>query len=383
MDPTWLVLLALAFGLVVGAGVVALLLAAARHGEHARQVIDSAVPDGVDQVLDALESAGVVLDPSNNVVKASPGAYALGLVWNQGLVGAELIELVDRVRRDGEPVAKSVELGRGRLGDASIHLQVRVARLGARYILLLADDHTEALRLDAVRRDFIANISHELKTPIGSVSLLAEALQSAADDQDAVHRFATQLTAESARLARITQDIIELSRLQSADAVAHADRVRIDGVIAAAVDQNRVAAAARDITLAVGEVTDAQVYGDETLLVTAVHNLISNAIRYSPDRSRVGIGGRVVADVVEVAITDQGEGIPPDELDRVFERFYRVDQARARNTGGTGLGLAIVKHAVQNHGGEVSAWSKPGRGSTFTIRLPAADLESKRTEKPA
>jgi two-component system sensor histidine kinase SenX3 len=212
---------------------------------------------------------------------------------------------------------------------------------------------------------------------------LAEALQSAADDQDAVHRFATQLTAESARLARITQDIIELSRLQSADAVAHADRVRIDGVIAAAVDQNRVAAAARDITLAVGEVTDAQVYGDETLLVTAVHNLISNAIRYSPDRSRVGIGGRVVADVVEVAITDQGEGIPPDELDRVFERFYRVDQARARNTGGTGLGLAIVKHAVQNHGGEVSAWSKPGRGSTFTIRLPAADLESKRTEKPA
>jgi Signal transduction histidine kinase len=380
MDPTWLVLLALALGLIVGAGVVALLLVAARHGERARDVIDSAVPDGVDQVLDALESAGVVLDPSNNVVKASPGAYSLGLVWNHGLVGTELLALVDRVRRDGETVSQQVELARGRLGDTTLHLQVRVARLGARYILLLADDHTEALRLDAVRRDFIANISHELKTPIGSVSLLAEALQSAADQPDAVQRFAMQLTTESARLARITQDIIELSRLQSADAVAHPERVRIKGVIMAAVDQNRVAAAAREITLVVGDVSDAEVYGDETLLVTAVHNLISNAIRYSPDRSRVGIGSRAVDDLVEVAITDQGEGIPPEDLDRVFERFYRVDQARSRNTGGTGLGLAIVKHAVQNHGGEVSAWSKRGRGSTFTIRLPAADAHP--TSKP-
>jgi len=370
MDPTWLVLLALALGLVVGAGLVALLSVAAQHGERAREAIDPAVPDGVDQVLDALESAGIVVDPSNNVVKASPGAYALGLVRDGALAGDELSGSIDRVRRDGEPITSDIEIVRGRRADDGVQLHLRVARLGARHILILADDHTEQLRLDAVRRDFIANISHELKTPIGAVSLLAEALRSAADDPDAVAAFATQLTGESARLARITHDIIELSRLQAADTVPNLQPLSIDDVIAAAVDQNRVAAAAGGIQLVVGDPAEAQVVGNEALLVTAVHNLISNAIQYSPDRSRIGIGVRSVRGTVEVTVTDQGEGIPAADLDRVFERFYRVDQARSRATGGTGLGLAIVKHAVQNHGGDVTAWSKPGRGSTFTIRLP-------------
>ena len=370
MDPTWLVLLALALGLVVGAGLVALLSVAAQHGERAREAIDPAVPDGVDQVLDALESAGIVVDPSNNVVKASPGAYALGLVRDGALAGDELSGPIDRVRRDGEPITSDIEIVRGRRADDGVQLHLRVARLGARHILILADDHTEQLRLDAVRRDFIANISHELKTPIGAVSLLAEALRSAADDPDAVAAFATQLTGESARLARITHDIIELSRLQAADTVPNLQPLSIDDVIAAAVDQNRVAAAAGGIQLVVGDPAEAQVVGNEALLVTAVHNLISNAIQYSPDRSRIGIGVRTVRGTVEVTVTDQGEGIPAADLDRVFERFYRVDQARSRATGGTGLGLAIVKHAVQNHGGDVTAWSKPGRGSTFTIRLP-------------
>jgi two-component system sensor histidine kinase SenX3 len=372
MDSTWLVLLSLALGLLVGAGFVAILYVAARRGAHAAAVVSPAVPDGVDQVIDALESAGVVLDPSNNVIKASPGALAIGLVWNQALVHPQLITLVDRVRRTGEPITDALELARGPFGDANIHLSVRVARLGSRYILLLAEDHTESFRLENVRRDFVANISHELKTPIGAVSLLAEALDSASADPAQVRRFAKRLSEESARLARITQDIIELSRLQAADALTHAELVRVDQVIGAAIDQNRVAAESKGIELATRGDKDAEIYGDSTLLIVAVHNLISNAVQYSPGGSRVGIGVRTTDGVVEIAITDQGEGIPEEDLDRVFERFFRVDQARSRHTGGTGLGLAIVKHAVQNHGGDIRVWSRPGHGSTFTIRLPEA-----------
>ncbi|MDQ1588961.1 MAG: two-component system, OmpR family, sensor histidine kinase SenX3 [Microbacteriaceae bacterium] len=372
MDSTWLVLLSLALGLLVGAGFVAVLYVAARRGAHAAAVVSPAVPDGVDQVIDALESAGVVLDPSNNVIKASPGALAIGLVWNQALVHPQLITLVDRVRRTGEPITDALELARGPFGDANIHLSVRVARLGSRYILLLAEDHTESFRLENVRRDFVANISHELKTPIGAVSLLAEALDSASADPAQVRRFAKRLSEESARLARITQDIIELSRLQAADALTHAELVRVDQVIGAAIDQNRVAAESKGIELATRGDKNAEIYGDSTLLIVAVHNLISNAVQYSPGGSRVGIGVRTTDGVVEIAITDQGEGIPEEDLDRVFERFFRVDQARSRHTGGTGLGLAIVKHAVQNHGGDIRVWSRPGHGSTFTIRLPEA-----------
>ncbi|GAB3612094.1 sensor histidine kinase [Humibacter ginsengisoli] len=373
MDSTWLVLLSLALGLVVGAGFVWLLHSAASHSHRATEIVSPTVPDGVDQVLEALPTAGIVVDPSNNVVRASAGAYSLGLVWNAALSQPRMVELVDEVRRTGEPVAEDLELARSTLGDATVQLTVRVARLGSRYILLLADDRTEAVRLEQVRRDFVANISHELKTPIGAISVLAEALASAPDDQEQVRHFAARLTSEAARLARLTQDIIDLSRLQAAEIVPHAERVSIDEVVASAVDQNRVLAESRGIELATGRASHAVVFGDESLLTTAVHNLVSNAVRYSPDKTRVGIGARLTDGVVEVAVTDQGPGIPPEDLDRVFERFYRVDQARSRATGGTGLGLSIVKHAVQNHGGEVRVWSQPGRGSTFTIRLPEAE----------
>ena len=373
MDSAWLVLLSLALGLVVGAGFVWLLYSAASRSHRATAIVSPSVPDGVDQVLEALPTAGIVVDPSNNVVRASPGAHNLGFVWNTALSHPQLIDLVDRVRRTGDPIDEDIELARSSLGDAKVQLSVRVARLGSRYILLLADDRTEAIRLEQVRRDFVANISHELKTPIGAVTVLAEALESAPDDPEQVRHFAHRLTNEAGRLARLTQDIIDLSRLQAADIVQHAERVSIDRVVASAVDQNRVLAESRGIELATGRHSHAVVYGDENLLTTAVHNLISNAVQYSPDKARVGVGTRLHDGVVEITVTDQGPGIPAEDLDRVFERFYRVDQARSRATGGTGLGLAIVKHAVQNHGGEVRVWSKPGAGSTFTIRLPEAE----------
>jgi len=372
MDSAWLVPAALAFGIVVGAGVFAIVLAAARRGQRAVDVVSTAVPDGVDQVLDALESAGVVIDPSNNVVKASPGALAFGLVWNQQLVHPELVALVDKVRRNGDPVSEELHLSRGPFGDANIYLFVRIARLGARYILLLAEDRTESYRLEEVRRDFVANISHELKTPIGAVGLLAEALVSASDEPEQVKRFAKRLTKESERLGRITQEIIELSRLQATDALAKAELVDVDAVVAQAIDQNRVLADSHKVHLVSGGDAGAEVYGDESLLAVALHNLISNAIQYSPKSTRVGVGVSEHDGIVEIAVTDQGVGIPDEDQDRVFERFFRTDPARSRHTGGSGLGLSIVKHVVQNHGGDVRVWSQPGHGSTFTIRLPEA-----------
>ncbi|MFU8946154.1 sensor histidine kinase [Mycetocola zhadangensis] len=381
MDSAWLVLASLALGLIVGAGFASLLYVAAKRGQRVANVVTPRVPDGVSQVLEALESAGIVVDPSGNVVKASPGALAMGLVRDGILVNDELRDLANEVRDNGEPITRAVDISRGRFGDASLHLDVRCARLGTRFVLLLAQDNTESRRLDEVRRDFVANISHELKTPIGAVSLLAEALEPAADDPEQVRKFAARLSTEAARLARITREIIDLSRLQAADALTAPELLDVDRIITQAVDQNRVAAEATGVTLTAGGRKHAQVYGDEALLVVAVHNLIANAITYSPPGGRVGIGVSESNGLISIAVTDQGVGIPEEDQSRVFERFFRIDQARSRHTGGTGLGLSIVKHTVQNHGGEVKVWSKVGHGSTFTIRLPEAATPPPTTEQ--
>lgn len=372
MDSTGLVVAALVFGVIVGGGLVALFYAAFRHGERVSKVVNAEVPEGAQQVINVLRSAGVVVDPSNTVIMHSEGAAALGLINQQRLAHPVTQNLVDAVRRSGETTVSEIEVPRGPFGSASVTLAVRVARLGTRYVLLLAEDLTEAHRLNAVRRDFIANISHELKTPIGAVSLLAEAIEASAGDPEQVRRFAKRLSKESDRLTGLTSEVIELSRLQSADALASPERIDLDGVIAAAIDQHRVASDSRGIAVVSGGEAGVEVFGDEPMLLAAVQNLISNAIVYSPAKSRVGVGVSVTDGVVEIAVTDQGIGMEAEELDRVFERFYRVDQARSRHTGGTGLGLSIVKHVAENHGGDVRVWSKPGSGSTFTLRLPEA-----------
>ncbi|GAA1837852.1 sensor histidine kinase [Agromyces salentinus] len=376
MDSIWLVLVALALGAFLGAGFLVMLYMAERRGARAAKVIAPSIPEGVEQVLDVLESAGIVLDPSNNVLKASPGAQALGLVHAGAVTHPELLALAASVRRDGETIADEISVTRGPYGEATMRLHVLVARLGTRFVLVLAEDRTEAHRLDEVRRDFVANISHELKTPIASVSLLAEALEMAADEPVQVRRFASRLSTEATRLAHITSEVIELSRLQARDALRPDVLVSIDEVVAEAVDQNRIVAAAKRVEVAVRVAPGARVYGDRALMIVAVHNLVANAIAYSNEGGRVGVGVKVDDHTVEIAVTDQGIGIEGEDLDRVFERFFRVDQARSRNTGGSGLGLSIVKHTVQNHGGDVRVWSQPGRGSTFMIRLPLADSVS-------
>jgi len=331
---------------------------------------DLSLPDGAAEVLAVVGRAFVVVDAIDGVVRASPAAYAYGLVRGHTVVHQQLLEMTAKVRRDGVILEKQLELPRGPLGQGTIVVQVRAAMLGEEYILLLADDRTEITRTEEIRNDFVANVSHELKTPVGAISLLAEALEASPDDEEAVRRFAKRMHKESTRLAALVQDIIELSRLQGANVAQQAHPVDINTVVAEAVDRSQLPAESKNIEIVVGGRANAMVYGDQDLLVTALRNLIDNAIRYSPENTRVGVGVRSRDGLVAVSVTDQGEGLSPEEQERVFERFYRVDSARSRHTGGTGLGLSIVKHVVANHGGEVTLWSQPGQGSTFTIRLP-------------
>jgi two-component system sensor histidine kinase SenX3 len=346
-----------------------------RVSEKQRRLLDvdgeePVLPDGAAEVLAVVGRAFVVVDAVDGVVRASPAAYAYGLVRGHTVVHQELLDMTAGVRRDGVILERNLELPRGPLGQGTIIVQVRAAMLGEEYILLLADDRTEITRTEEIRNDFVANVSHELKTPVGAISLLAEALESSADDELAVRRFAKRMHKESGRLAALVQDIIELSRLQGASVAQEGRPVDVNAVIAEAVDRSQLPAESKNITIVVGGRTEEKVFGDQDLLVTALRNLIDNAIRYSPPNTRVGIGVRSKEGVVSVSVTDQGEGLSAEDQERVFERFYRVDSARSRHTGGTGLGLSIVKHVASNHGGEVTLWSQPGQGSTFTLRLP-------------
>ncbi|WP_130493707.1 sensor histidine kinase [Motilibacter rhizosphaerae] len=331
------------------------------------------VPEGVVDVLSVLRASTVLVGPSDDVLRASPTAYAFGLVRDDRLASPELLALVRSVRRDGEIRQQDLELPRGPLGGEKLAVTARVAPLDSgRLVLVLVEDRTESRRIDAVRRDFVANVSHELKTPVGALSLLAEAVVGASDDPDAVRHFARSMHREAGRLADLVQELIDLSRLQGHDPLAAATPVDVDEVVVEAIDRCSLAAGAKGIVVVSGGQDGLQVIGDEGQLVMAVRNLVDNAISYSPPHTRVAVGVRRLDGLVEISVTDQGIGIPEGDLERIFERFYRVDPARSRETGGTGLGLSIVKHIAQNHGGEVVVWSVEGSGSTFTVRLPRA-----------
>lgn len=373
-------LAALGLGVLVGAAVVAGVVVLSRRAGGSTDGADAdggqpgsaGLPPGTVEVLAVLPSAVIVVDETDVVRTASPAAYAYGIVRDGRVVHDRLTAMVDEVRADRGIREAELELRRGPLGREVLVVHARVAPLADRYVLLLVSDNTEARRVEEIRRDFVANVSHELKTPVGAVALLAEAIADNAEDADAVRRFAVRMGRESGRLTSLVQDIIDLSRLQAAASVREPVPVDVDAVVAEAVDRSRLTAEAREVSIDVGPAAGATVYGDHDLLVTAVRNLVDNAIRYSEPGTRVGIGVRHQHGLVEVAVADQGIGIPEGELDRVFERFYRIDPARSRATGGTGLGLSIVKHVAANHGGDVTVWSRPGHGSTFTLRLPDA-----------
>ncbi|MFC8424519.1 sensor histidine kinase [Streptomyces sp. NPDC057236] len=355
---------------------------------------DPVLPPGVDTVLSVLRSSAVVLDEADGVVKASSAAYALGLVRGGKLAVEPMLQMARDTRRDGE--IRQVELDLPRRGTGrgeALAVSARVAPLGSRLVLLLVEDLTEARRIEAVRRDFVANVSHELKTPVGALSLLSEAVMDASEDPEAVERFAGRMQIEATRLTNLVQELIDLSRVQNDDPLEDAEPVRVDELVAEAIDRCRHAAGTKEITIASNVLApegldqggggrraegaaDLYVWGNRGQLAAALGNLVENAVNYSPARTRVGIAARTVAqpggDLIEIAVTDQGIGISEKDKERVFERFYRVDPARSRATGGTGLGLAIVKHVAASHGGEVTVWSAEGQGSTFTLRLPEA-----------
>lgn len=341
----------------------------------------SELPEGVNEVLAVLRSAVFVVDLADRVVKATPAALAYGVVKDGKIVSQDLLDLVRKVHRDGLIEDREMEVARNEHAEPLL-LDIRVAPLGPMHVLGLINDRTEARRVEETRRDFVANVSHELKTPVGAILLLAETLQEAADDPEAVRRFGQRLQTESGRLTQLVQEIIDLSRLQAAHGVASPTAVSVDEVVAEAADRHRLAAEAKDIVVDVGGARNAIIRGDRGLMVTAVSNLIDNAIRYSDPSTRIGIGVSIVQSTVQIAVTDEGIGIPVTERERVFERFYRVDPARSRATGGTGLGLSIVKHIAANHGGDVRVWSKPGAGSTFTLRLPLAGVLAPRLVPP-
>ncbi|WP_432096011.1 sensor histidine kinase [Streptomyces sp. bgisy100] len=379
----------------VGTGVVAMLAFRWSEREQAKPTrsslhTDSVLPPGVDTVLSVLRSSAVVLDEGDSVVKASSAAYALGLVRGGKLAVDPMLQMARDTRRDGE--IRQVELDLPRRGSGrgeGLAVSARVAPLGSRLVLLLVEDLTEARRIEAVRRDFVANVSHELKTPVGALSLLSEAVMDASDDPEAVDRFAGRMQVEATRLNSLVQELIDLSRVQNDDPLEDAEPVRVDELVAEAIDRCRHQAGTKQITMAAGGTAGLHVWGNRGQLAAALGNLVENAVNYSPARTRVGIAGRRVnapggspaggsGAMIEIAVTDQGIGISDRDKDRIFERFYRVDPARSRATGGTGLGLAIVKHVAASHGGEVTVWSAEGQGSTFTLRLPEAGRERDR-----
>lgn len=321
--------------------------------------------------FEVLSTPTVLLDGLNTIISATESAKNLGFIRDLTIKSPELIDLVRQARRKGEAQAKELEISSG-LSNQTLFVNLRAGLLSDGKVLLTIDDLTDSKRLDDTRRDFIANISHELKTPIGAISLLSEALQDAADDPEMAKKFSKDLHRESQRLAHLVQDIIELSRLQGTEVVPNAQLVDLAEVVHEAVDRNQVLSSKRSVKIMVDANEDIDVLGDREMLVTAIKNLVENAILYSDEGSQVGIGLRQKHGVAAIAVADSGIGIAPEHQDRIFERFYRADPSRSRQTGGTGLGLAIVKHIAMKHRGEVQLFSQPGVGSTFTFRVPIA-----------
>jgi len=319
--------------------------------------------------LEVLDTAGVIVDSENQVIDQSPKAREMGLVEYEKVISAELIEIIDRARESKESVSEELFFAKN-IRSPKLYISARATMLSEELVILLVEDRTEAHRLDETRRDFVENISHELKTPISAISLLAEALEVAVEDTEQVKKFAKNLQRESKRLGSLVNKIIQLSRIQAGDLEGEIEVIDFSQVVNEAVELNQFQADSKNVRITVDAPEGIFVKGDAGLLLMALKNLIENAVIYSDENSQVGVGLAVSDDFAEVIVTDKGIGIPVDQQERIFERFYRVDPSRSRDTGGTGLGLSIVKHAANNHAGEVTVFSRPNLGSTFTLRIP-------------
>ena len=326
-------------------------------------------------------TALAVLDRNQEIVMSNPAAHEMSLVHDRA-VNPDVWQTAQEVFEDKETRTVDLAIPKRRTGHRVTQFKAVIKPLtlnDGRFVIIYGTDESENVRMESARRDFVANVSHELKTPVGGIALLAEALLQDPGDQETVEYFGNKVYKEANRMADMVSELISLSKLQGAEALPEMEPLAVDDLIEEALSRNQLAAEARSIELNRGASAGVQVKGDRSLLVTALSNLVSNAINYSPEKMPVSVSQKVVdGGVVLIRVTDRGIGIAPDDQKRVFERFFRVDQARSRQTGGTGLGLAIVKHVVANHGGNIKLWSRPGTGSTFTIELPIY-----REEKPA
>ena len=327
------------------------------------------------KLIQSLPDIVIWVDGDNKIKYASEVALSLNIAREDKIQIDALETLISMARKIDEPLIKKVKAKRP-LGIAKLNLDTWVMRLERGEVLLWAQNNSVVSRVETMRRDFVANISHELKTPVGALSLLAEAIEESGKDSESIQKFAKRIGPETKRLTNVIRDIIDLSQVQSDDPLASANPVEVDRVINDAVDAVQLLADLNNVEIAQVNEPDVKIVGDEYQLVMAIRNLLTNAITFSPASSRITVGAKLKDGVVEITVSDQGIGISLENQSRIFERFYRVDPARSRSTGGTGLGLAIVKHVCENHGGEVSVWSVPGQGSTFTMKFPQMEEES-------
>jgi len=362
--------LALAVGVAAGARLSPRVVR--RRQRVASEWAGITVSQMLQRIVALMPLGAAVVDTHRDVVYLNERAKELGLVRDRQLDeqawrAAQQALGGDDVEFDLSP-GKRPATGRSGL---SVHGHARLlSEADRRFAVVFVHDQSDYARMEAARRDFVANVSHELKTPVGAMALLAEAILASAEDSDTVRRFAEKVLIEANRLGDMVAELIELSRLQGAERLPNVTDVDVDTIVSEAISRHKVAADNADIEVRTDSPGGLRVLGDQTLLVTALANLVSNAIAYSPRGSLVSISRRRRGDNIEIAVTDRGIGIALEDQERVFERFFRGDKARSRATGGSGLGLAIVKHVAANHNGSIGVWSKPGTGSTFTLSIP-------------
>ena len=365
-------ILAALLGLTVGVGSMVAYFVSERSRRKPIEIERPVLSSDLLSVLAVIPGSAIVLDEKDRVLRAGASALAYGFIQNDQVVSQELLRDVHELRSQGRVSERKLIVDKGGNPPKPLRLQVRVAPLAHGLVLILVQDVSAAERVQDMRIDFTANVSHELKTPIGAIRLLTETIRDNADDPKAVARFSKNLEKEADRLSALVRDIMDLSRVSVEDPLAKGIAVTVDSVVREATDRCRILAEESGVTLKVGDPCYARVYGDRDQLITAVRNLIDNAIRYSEPNTPVSVSAKVEDDLVRIAVVDRGIGIPAKARNRIFERLYRVDKARSRQTGGTGLGLAIVKHIAAEHRGTVTCWSTEGAGSTFTLVLPEA-----------
>ncbi|SPM33045.1 Signal transduction histidine kinase, partial [Mycobacterium rhizamassiliense] len=366
-----LCVLALVVGIAAGARLSPRV--ARRRQRVAAESTGITVAQMLQRIVALMPMGAAVVDTHRDVVYLNDRAGELGLVRDRQLDDQAWLAAQHALAgNDAEFDLQPAKRANGGRSGISVHGQARLlSEEDRRFAVVFVHDQSDHARMEATRRDFVANVSHELKTPVGAMALLAEALLASADDSETVRRFAEKVLIEANRLGDMVAELIELSRLQGAERLPTVIDVDVDSVVSEAISRHKVAAENANIEVRTDVPSGLRVLGDQTLLVTALANLVSNAIAYSTPGSPVSISRRRRGDNIEIAVTDRGIGIALEDQERVFERFFRGDKARSRATGGSGLGLAIVKHVAANHNGTIGVWSKPGTGSTFTLSIPA------------